>query len=164
MAYVLAVACDSRVNTTSVQRERVDRVAARTGMADPLGRDRAKGPRFYDWAWVHIHDQTEGRHSLLIRRGNGGQLAFCLCWTPGPVSLARLVTVAGSRWSIEEAFQTAKGHVGLDQYHIRRLINAALPAAATLTVAVAWSRWRRRHQAGAKQSLYKRRFEPAACA
>lgn len=31
----------------------------------------------------------------------------------------RLVAVAGGRWSVEEAFQTAKGQVGLDQYQYR---------------------------------------------
>jgi SRSO17 transposase len=210
MAYILAVACNIQVNTTTVQRERVDRVAAllpeqawQTRSAGPG----SKGPRFYDWAWVHIHDQGEGHHSLLIRRGTDGQLAFYLCWTPRPVPLVRLVTVAGSRWSIEEAFQTAKGQVGLDQYQCRgwvawhrftllamialavltvitiaqrpaasspdlidltlaetrRLINTAIPASTTLAVSLAWSRWRRRHQAGAKRSHYKRRSKPATC-
>jgi phosphopantothenoylcysteine synthetase/decarboxylase len=29
------------------------------------------------------------------------------------------VRIAGTRWSIEEAFQTAKGQVGLDHYQVR---------------------------------------------
>ena len=28
--------------------------------------------------------------------------------------------VAGTRWAIEETFQSAKGQVGLDQYQVRR--------------------------------------------
>ncbi|MEU8003229.1 IS701 family transposase [Catellatospora sp. NPDC049111] len=208
MAYVLAVACNTLVNTTPVQRERVDRVAAllpeqawQTRSAGPG----SKGQRLYDWAWVTIHDQGEGRHSLLVRRGSDGQLAYYLCWTPASVPLVRLVTVAGSRWSIEESFQTAKGQVGLDQYQCRgwrawhrftllamialalltvvtiahrsstsspelidltlaetrRLIATALPTAATQAAVLAWSRWRRRHQASAKRSHYRRRSEPS---
>ena len=34
--------------------------------------------------------------------------------------LAELVRVAGTRWAIEEAFEAAKGEVGLDQYEVRR--------------------------------------------
>ncbi|WBB89961.1 IS701 family transposase [Verrucosispora sp. WMMC514] len=122
MAYVVAVACNVQVNTTLVQRERVDRVAAL--LPEQAWQTRSagtgsKGHRYYDWAWVTIHEQDEGCHSLLIRRGSDGQLAFYLCWSPRPVPLVRLVTVAGSRWSIEEAFQTAKGQVGLDQYQCR---------------------------------------------
>jgi SRSO17 transposase len=30
------------------------------------------------------------------------------------------VRVAGSRWAIEESFETAKGEVGLDHYEVRR--------------------------------------------
>lgn len=207
MAYVLAVACNTHVNTTPVQRERVDRVAAllpeqawQTRSAGPG----SKGHRLYDWAWVTILDEGEGRHSLLVRRGSDGQPAYYLCWTPLPVPLLRLVTVAGSRWSVEEAFQTAKGQVGLDQYQCRgwtawhrftllamialavltviaiaeraaatsadlidltlaetrRLINTAIHKTVPAELAMSWSRWRRRHQAIAKRSHYKRRHEP----
>ncbi|MEV4417056.1 IS701 family transposase [Catellatospora sp. NPDC049609] len=143
MAYVLAVACNTLVNTTAAQRERVDRVAAllpeqawQTRSAGPG----VKGHRLYDWAWVTILGQDEGRHSLLVRRGSDGQLAYYLCWTSVPVPLARLVAVAGSRWSVEEAFQTAKGQVGLDQYQCRgwlawhRFTLLAMIALAVLTV------------------------------
>ncbi|GHK05964.1 hypothetical protein SY2F82_77610 [Streptomyces sp. Y2F8-2] len=33
--------------------------------------------------------------------------------------LAELIRVAGIRWSVEECFQAAKGHVGLDHYQVR---------------------------------------------
>jgi hypothetical protein len=36
-------------------------------------------------------------HSLLIRRGSDGQLAFYRCWSPVPVALATLVRVTGMR-------------------------------------------------------------------
>jgi SRSO17 transposase len=59
-------------------------------------------------------------HSLLVRRSiSTGELAFYRCWTPHPVPLSRLITVAGRRWAIEEAFQQAKTHVGLDHYQCR---------------------------------------------
>jgi hypothetical protein len=62
--------------------------------------------RFYDWSWVHDHtDLKGGRHSLLIRRSvDTGEMAFYRCWTPEAVPLTTLITVAGRRWSIEEAF------------------------------------------------------------
>ncbi|MFI6785100.1 hypothetical protein [Micromonospora sp. NPDC050276] len=72
-----------------------------------------------------------------------GELAFYLCWSPQPVPLHTLVTVAGSRWSIEELFQTGKGQVGLDHYQIRgwtgwhRFITLAMLALALLTILAA---------------------------
>jgi SRSO17 transposase len=66
----------------------------------------SKGPRWYDWAWVSAHQPG---HSLLIRRGATGELAFYRCWTPVPVPLAALVRIAGTRWAVEMVFsQLAK--------------------------------------------------------
>jgi hypothetical protein len=59
------------------------------------------------------------------------------------VPLHTLVTVAGSRWSIEELFQTGKGQVGLDHYQVRgwtgwhRFITLAMLALAVLTILAA---------------------------
>ena len=53
---------------------------------------------------------------------------------------ASLVAVAGTRWSIEAAFESAKGDVGLDHYKVRswqgwyRHVNLALLAHALLSV------------------------------
>ncbi|MDI5938192.1 MULTISPECIES: hypothetical protein [unclassified Micromonospora] len=86
----------------------------------------SKGPRYYDWAWLADvgadgDPDDGGRHSVLIRRNNTtGELAFCRCWAPSPVTLAQLVHVAGVRWIVEEGFQAAKGQVGLDQHQVRR--------------------------------------------
>lgn len=78
---------------------------------------------------------------LLIRRNRStGELAFYLCWSPRPVPLHTLVRVAGSRWSIEELFQTGKGQVGLDHYQVRgwtawhRFVTLAMLALAILTI------------------------------
>jgi hypothetical protein len=84
---------------------------------------------------------------LLIRRNiTTGELAFYRCYSPVPVALAELVRVAGTRWAVEECFQTAKDHVGLDQYQVRgwtgwhRFITLAMLALAVLTVIAAQSR------------------------
>ncbi|MBM7489583.1 hypothetical protein JOD64_000805 [Micromonospora luteifusca] len=51
--------------------------------------------------------------------------------------------MAGSRWSIEELFQTGKGQVGLDHYQVRswtgwhRFVTLAMLAPAVLTILAA---------------------------
>jgi SRSO17 transposase len=65
----------------------------------------AKGPRWYDWALIDAADpavtQGGGPHWLLIRRSiSDGEYAFYRAHAPGPVPLAQLVKVAGSRWKI----------------------------------------------------------------
>src|SRR5947209_5674059 len=82
----------------------------------------AKGPRVYDWARIPIRPLSQpDRYWLLVRRRlTDGELAHCLCFTPPGAALADLVAVAGRRWAIQGAFQTAKGEVGLDHYQVRR--------------------------------------------
>ena len=140
------------------------------------------------------------------------ELAYYVCFGPPDAGLAELVRVAGSRRSIEECFEEAKGQVGLDQYEVRRWdgwyrhITLAMLAHAYLAVirkqahtpgsgknkgtseydaalipltvpevqrllyrliwqtrptapaVLAWSRWRRRHQARARRCHYQRRL------
>ena len=38
---------------------------------------------------------------------------------PADTPIEELVRVAGARWAIEECFQAAKNHTGLDQYEVR---------------------------------------------
>lgn len=129
LGYVLAVACSHQVST-GVGKLRVDRLAA--GLTSGAWQRRsagagAKGHRFYDWAWVPLPAHTDthgGHHWLLIRRNRRtGALAFYRCWSPQPVTLATLVSVAGRRWKIEESFQAAKTALGLDQHQNRRWIS-----------------------------------------
>jgi len=67
-------------------------------------------------------------------------LAYYLACAPAATTLPTLVTVAGTRWAVEESLETAKGEVGLDQYEVRkwtgwyRHITLALLAHAFLTV------------------------------
>ncbi|MGA5341832.1 IS701 family transposase [Streptomyces variabilis] len=210
--YVMAVACSTRVRINSgrtpIRADTVaDRLPATAWQRHSAGAG-AKGPRFYDWAWIHI-GTGEHRHLLVRRNRTSGELAFYLCWSPAGVALAELVRVAGVRWSVEECFQAAKGQVGLDHYQVRnwtswhRHITLAMLALAFLTAVAAdtapdrpadphhptrnrdlitltvpeirhllaafhppavsaarllhWSDWRRKHQATARRSHYRRR-------
>jgi hypothetical protein len=71
------------------------------------------------------------------------ELAFYRCYATGAVTLAELVRVAGSRWSIEETFQATKNEVGLDHYQVRlrvawyRHITLAMVARAHLDLLAA---------------------------
>jgi Transposase DDE domain len=63
---------------------------------------------------------------VLIRRKVSGsdeeaapKYKFYLSNAPADTSLEELVRVCGMRWSIESAFEEAKGELGLDQYELR---------------------------------------------
>jgi SRSO17 transposase len=142
VGYVLAVARNHRVQLTTHLRERVDQTSA--ALSEQAWQryscgPGAKGTRWYDWAFIAVHDTAPGVHSLLIRRADDGELAYYRCWSPQSVPLATLVRVAGTRWAIEETFQAGKGQVGLDQYQCRKWITwyrfatLAMLALATLT-------------------------------
>jgi SRSO17 transposase len=104
----------------------------------------AKGPRLYDWARVRLFrlGWPGWEHWLLVRRSlhRPEELAYYVVFCPEGTPLATLVRVAGTRWSIEENLESAKGEVGLDQYEVRRwdawyrFITLALLAHAYLTV------------------------------
>lgn len=84
----------------------------------------SQGPRWYAWAWLGISGTTPtgwGRW-LLARRSlsNPTELAYYRVFAPEETLLEDVVRAAGSRWSIEESFERAKGEVGLDQYEVRR--------------------------------------------
>ena len=85
--------------------------------------DGSKGPRLYDWGWLPIGPGSEPDqgHWLLVRRSiaDPEDLAYYACFGMGEVSLAELVSVAGTRWIIEDAFKEPKQEVGLDEYEVR---------------------------------------------
>ncbi|MFE7113585.1 IS701 family transposase [Streptomyces sp. NPDC057575] len=88
----------------------------------------AKGQRFYNWAVIALADPRPGHRHLLIRRNRTtGELAYYRCYSPQLVPLTVLVRVAGSRWRVEETFQSGKGLAGLDEHQVRRYGS--------------WSRW-----------------------
>ena len=84
----------------------------------------AKGPRVYDWTRVVIQPLREpGKGYWLLARRSIAQpeeLAYYVCFGPANTTLEDLVRVAGTRWTIEECFEEAKGQVGLDQYEVRK--------------------------------------------
>jgi SRSO17 transposase len=147
IGYVLAVACSMRVRINHGRTlVRADSLAGRlpaTAWHRQSAGNGAKGPRYYDWAWIHIGTGSHRRHLLIRRNRSTGELAFYLCWSPTAVPLSELVRVAGVRWSIEECFQAAKGQVGLDHYQVRhwtswhRHITLAMLALAFLTALAA---------------------------
>ncbi len=68
------------------------------------------------------------------------ELAYYFVFGPAEVTLPQVVQVAGTRWQVEQAFERAKGEVGLDEYEVRtwvgwyRHITLAMFALAYLTV------------------------------
>ncbi|MFF0448092.1 IS701 family transposase [Streptomyces sp. NPDC004609] len=144
--YVLAVARSTRVRINHGRTPvRADTLAERlpaTAWQRHSAGPGAKGPRYYDWAWIHT-GTGEHRHLLVRRNRISGELAFYLCWSPTKVPLSELVRVAGVRWSVEECFQAAKSQVGLDHYQVRnwtawhRHITLAMLALAFLTAVAA---------------------------
>jgi SRSO17 transposase len=89
-----------------------------------------KGPRFYDWAYLELADleADEDRdgatgtwtRGLLIRRSPAdGSCAYFTTWCPAGTAIETLVAVEGQRWTIEDAFETAKTELGLDHNESR---------------------------------------------
>ena len=112
----------------------------------------SKGPRLYEWAWLQLPEQTEGKSDrarwVLMRRSlaDPSKRAYYRAAGPAQTTLAELVVMAGSRWKVEEGYEQAKGEVGLDQYEVRafrawyRYITLALLAHAALIVMQAQAR------------------------
>src|SRR5437868_7154050 len=106
----------------------------------------SQGARLYEWAWLQLpyeREESQGWTSwLLIRRNlsDHSKRAYYRAWGPAQTPLTTLVRVAGSRWTVEEGYEQAKGEVGLDQYEVRswtawyRFITLALLAHAFLVV------------------------------
>jgi SRSO17 transposase len=88
--------------------------------------------------------QEDGwNHGLLVRRSieEKPEHAYYRFYAPtSKTTLKTLVRVAGQRWQIEQAFQTAKGECGLDHYEVRhwqgwyRHITLAMLAHAVLAI------------------------------
>jgi hypothetical protein len=90
----------------------------------------AMGPRLFDWVVASLpvgeHTPPGWGRWLLVRRqiltpdqidaGKEPELAYYLCAGPPGTTDEDLIRVTGTRWAIEECFQTAKTEVGLDQY------------------------------------------------
>ena len=145
-AYVLAIANDERL---SWEQGRIRALTLAQRLSPTVWQtlscgEGAKGPRFYDWAWLPLDapEQEGFAHWLLVRRSlsDPSELAYYLVFAPAETALGTLIAVAGTRWSIEAAFESAKGEVGLDHYEVRswqgwyRHMTLALLAQALLAV------------------------------
>lgn len=145
-AYVLAVSGKESVWINHAQRP----VKAIVADLPSVGWERlsagagSKGPRLDDWLRMEVSApaQQDWKRTLLVRRSISdpsevtGYIVFARAHTP----LTELVRVAGTRWTVEESIQTAKGEVGLDHYEVRswtgwyRHMTLAMGAQAFLSV------------------------------
>ncbi|MFE2500111.1 IS701 family transposase [Streptomyces scopuliridis] len=104
----------------------------------------AHSPRVYDWARVEVRPwhREDRRHWVIARRSvsRPKEISYYIAYCPAETTLDELIRVAGSRWAVEECFQTAKQECGLDDYQVRRYpgwhrhITLAMAAHACLTV------------------------------
>jgi SRSO17 transposase len=145
-AYVLAVSGQEYV-WLGWQQRRINTILAALqddGWRRLSAGDGTKGPRWYDWRWLLLADPVEPdwRRWLLVRRSvsDPKEVTAYVVFAPQATPLEALVRVAGSRWTIESAFEAAKGEVGLDDYEVRswtgwyRHITLAMWGYALLTV------------------------------
>jgi SRSO17 transposase len=104
----------------------------------------SKGLRWYDWRRLELSEPQERdwKRWLLVRRSisDPSELTGYIAFARAGTRLAEMVRVAGTRWTIEESIQIAKGEVGLDHYEVRswtgwyRHITLAMWASAFLSV------------------------------
>jgi SRSO17 transposase len=154
--YVMAVRSNHMVTLPAGRRLAVNTAASlvkpsmwqrmRTGSA-------TKGAKDYHWAMIEItpddtpDGQDDGHGFLLLRRHRyTGTVSYFLCWSPAPVPLAKLISVAVTRWKIEEDHQLTKQVSGLDSGQVttwtswHRWTAISLLAYAFLAVAAACQR------------------------
>lgn len=142
--FVLAVPSTQRVGLSAKAAQVVASWPAEAWQRLSAG-EGSQGPRWYDWAWMPMSWRLapEGMaHWLLARRSlsKPDEIAYSFVFGPASSTLEQVVQVAGTRWQVEQAFELAKGEVGLDEYEVRtwvgwyRHITLAMFALAYLTV------------------------------
>lgn len=110
-----------------------------------------KGSRIYEWQTVEIamdwreivkrEETDEWKRVLLVRRSvsDATDMQGHMCYAPADTTDDELRQVAGTRWTVEQCFEEAKGEVGMDHYECRsydgwyRHITFACVALALLT-------------------------------
>lgn len=156
--YVLAVRSNYMVTLPSGRRVTVKNAASmvKPGMWQRMRTGSAtKGARDYHWAMIEVtpDDTPEGHddgHAFLLLRRHRytGTVSYFLCWSPAPVPLAKLISVAVARWRIEEDHQLTKQVTRLDSGQVttwtswHRWTAISLLAYAFLAVAAALQRAR----------------------
>ncbi len=133
LPYVLATRANDTVATIDWRQRRVRALIAElpeTAWARRSAGAGAHGLRLYDWTRIELLAGFDPgwarwvltRRSIPTGPGEEPELAYYVCAGPaGPAgtSLEQLVAVAGTRWSIEECFQSAKNEAGLASYQVR---------------------------------------------
>jgi SRSO17 transposase len=157
LGYVVGVRSNHQVATPAAKLS-VTQVAARLPkrawqrMRTGAGQ---KGIRDYDWAMIEVtaddtpdgDDRDAGTSVLLVRRHRYTRtVSYYRCFAPGPVTLARLVSLVCRRWRVEDDFQDAKEICHLDKGQVtcwnswHRWSVIALVAYAFLAVTAALER------------------------
>jgi len=150
--YVMATRCDDRVETAGGSCEVEDlmgQVPEHRWRRRSAGKG-VRGEREYDWCRVEIACEIPGRSQWVLARRSlsDGKIAYYRCFGPADAGLDTLVRVAGTRWAVEESFQTSKNECGLDQYQVRkyhawyRHMTLSMAVHVALTVARAGERVR----------------------
>jgi SRSO17 transposase len=157
--YVLAIRSNCAVTVPSGRRLSA-KTASNLVKPDMWQRMRTgsatKGAKDYDWAMIGIlpddtpDGQEDNGHAFLLLRRHRytGTVSYYLCWSPGPVPLAKLIAVAVARWKIEEDHQQSKQVSGLDSGQVttwtswHRWTAICLLAYIFLAVAAAFQRTR----------------------
>jgi SRSO17 transposase len=124
----------------------------------------SKGPRLYDWRCLELSAPAQHgwKRLLLIRRSisDPSEVTGYIVFARAHTTLSDLVRVAGTRWTVEESIECAKGEVGLDHYEVRswkgwyRHMTLAMWASAFLSVI--------REESGAEVAPKKGRQNPMA--
>ena len=71
---------------------------------------------------IESYDDLPGPEVWLLARrsiNKADDIAYYLAFAPGSVSLQTLIRIAGTRYTVEQCIEEAKGEVGLDQYEVR---------------------------------------------
>jgi hypothetical protein len=132
-----------RLAPSCARAEPRQRAAARPAAGWTRRRAGATGPRRDDWRWRPVAEPLapDWRCGLLGRRrvSRPQALQASVVFAPQATPLAAVVRVAGTRWTLAQLRDAAKGDVGLAQYEVRswtgwyRPMTRALWAHARLT-------------------------------
>jgi SRSO17 transposase len=150
LAYVLATRSNDTVATVDWRQRRVRALIGElpaTAWARRSAGAGAHGLRLYDWTRIELLAGLDpgwarwvlARRAIPASPGQEPELAYYVCAGPAETPLEQLITVAGSRWRVEECFQAAKSEAGLASYQVRdytawyRHITLAMLAHAYLT-------------------------------
>jgi SRSO17 transposase len=124
-SYVLAVASNYSVCIGLRQyrvKEVLEKINASRWKKISVGKG-TKGERYYEWFRIKINSDSPKNWNrwLIIRRSikDAEEVAFYIGFSKDENPLEEMAKAAGSRWTIEECFEMAKGEVGLDHYEVR---------------------------------------------